>query len=606
MIIRRFDSLLLFSLISLAGGAMARADVSITQESLGPDGQLFGGSISPKGMHMAVMAAKGSRYQVIMDGAAGPKIDGLLLNASGAPATFTGIWGNSPIPVLFSQDGSHWTYMAKQGDEYVVMLDGQELARGPISKNSGGLNLTLSTNGQHVFWTEIDAKNNYSIVVDGKHGPAMRSLPQLYVSPDGSHYAYAYNDRGSENSWAFVDGRQVNFFGDDLQYTARNMLVSTMPTKDGNVILSLNGKPEIKAAAFNQKWISDDGRQVALQIVPQRGAEAFLSVNGKTVPGTQGLTVEKVYFSRDGKHYAALCDTKTGARFMIIDGKKGDEYPTIAQQVGSQNTMHWRYVTWAANCGYFNDQEPPIPGFTPDSSKFVFVAGSNGRQFLVINEDESNPYGSTLNPVLSPVGNRVAAWAVTPDFHQHVLLDGKDSSYPQDARISDLTFSPQGTHYAFVQQGSKLFVDNVAQPGHLQGTYVFSADDKHLAYLVTGDESGVMVDGKLLKVPGMVGHIFFSPDGNHICWVCSENIPFVLHIDTKDNYELYVDGKAAMHYTDNAVQNGEGFDSLRPEFSADGTMTFIARMDGNVRRFHVKSDTDLAAVLAASPTAKVN
>src|SRR5208337_2649216 len=95
----------------------------------------------------------------------------------------------------------------------------------------------------------------------------------------------------------------------------------------------------------------------------------------------------------------------------------------------------------------------PVPGFTADSSKFVYVANSNGRQFLVINDDESDAYGNTLMPVLSPVGNRIGAYAVTPDNVQHVLMDGKDAisgASLGSQRISQLTFSPQGTHYAFL------------------------------------------------------------------------------------------------------------------------------------------------------------
>ncbi len=44
--------------------------------------------------------------------------------------------------------------------------------------------------------------------------------------------------------------------------------------------------------------------------------------------------------------------------------------------------------------------------------------------------------------------------------------------------------------------------------------------------------------------------------------------------------------------------------ALHPEFSADDTMTFIARTDGNLRRFHVKSDTDLDAALASATPLK--
>jgi hypothetical protein len=38
----------------------------------------------------------------------------------------------------------------------------------------------------------------------------------------------------------------------------------------------------------------------------------------------------------------------------------------------------------------------PVPGFTADSSKFVYVATQGGRQFLVTDEDESNAFATAL------------------------------------------------------------------------------------------------------------------------------------------------------------------------------------------------------------------
>jgi hypothetical protein len=56
--------------------------------------------------------------------------------------------------------------------------------------------------------------------------------------------------------------------------------------------------------------------------------------------------------------------------------------------------------------------------------------------------------------------------------------------------------------------------------------------------------------------------------------------------------------RLATHYSDNGTPldpvTGSGI-NFHPEYSVDDTMTFIARADGNFRRFKVKSDTDLAA-----------
>jgi hypothetical protein len=610
---RQFKSLTIVLLSLVGASSMALAAATVSQEPLGPDGQLFGGSLSPKGLHMAVFAGKGSHYQIIMDGVEGPKIDNLIFNIAGDLYRAGSMWGNAPIPVIFSKDGAHWAYMAKQGDEFVVMLDGKELTRGPINTRNLGssLNLTFSANGQHIFWSDDDAQGNYVIVVDGKPGPAMRTLPQLILSPDGNHYAYVNYNRDGTGAWAFVDGRQVNYFGDNLQYTAKNVLISTMHTPDNNNILVLNGKPSIKAQGLSPMWISDDGIQIAIIITPTAGAPSFLTVDGKQIAGTEGVPIEKVYFSPDGSHYAALCRTKTGAKYMLIDGKKGDEYPAIAPQVANDSGTHWSYVTWKANTANFGNLNLPIPGFTADSSKFVYVANSNGRQFLVINDDESNAFGDTLMPVLSPVGNRIAAVGVTLDHIQHIIMDGKDTAYDSSRRISQLTFSPLGTHYAFLQGNSTVYLDNVAQPGIMQGNYVFSPDDKHLAYEANNNgQNSLVVDGKLISAnAGVVGHIFFSPDSQHIYWISTGNLAVLGVPGTKDSTMLYVDGKPATHYSDNGTfldPITDSWTSLHPEFSADDVMTFIARTDGNLRRFHIKLDTDLATILAAAPAAKAN
>ncbi len=515
----RFLTVTFLGLLVMAG--ITSADVTVDQQPLGPDGQLFGGSISPKGGHIAVFAGKGSHYEIIMDGAEGPKIDNLIFNVAGALYRAESQWVNMPIPVIFSKDGAHWAYMAKQGNEFVVMLDGKELARGPINTQHLGsdLNLTFSANGQHLFWSNADKDGNFVIVVDGQPGPAMRTLPQLILSPDGSHYAYVNYNRDGTGAWTFVDGKQVNFFGDIQQYTARNVLVSTMRAPDGNNIFVLNGKPSIKALSIAPIWISDDGKQIAMIITPQQGAQSFLTVDGKQIAGTEGVPVEKVYFSPDGQHYAALCHTKTNGKFMIIDGKKGDEYPAISNGATDiSNNTHWQYVTWTGNNAKFANLQPPVPGFTADSSKFVYIANSNGRQFLVVNDDESNAFGNYLAPILSPVGNRIATYGVTvADNTQHILIDGKDNTYGPSQRINQLTFSPRGTHYVFLMQNYTVYLDNVAQPGMMLGNYVFSPDEKHLAYEANDNgQQRLVVDGKsICDKAGTVGHIFFSPDSKH-------------------------------------------------------------------------------------------
>jgi hypothetical protein len=371
--------------------------------------------------------------------------------------------------------------------------------------------------------------------------------------------------------------------------------------------LVLNGKPEIKALRLDPLWMSPDGAQIAMVVTQNQATPSILTVNGKPVDGTQGLIVEKVYFSPDGKRWAALCDKKTGTKFMIIDGKKGADYAAIPiANPPSDNMLHWRFMSEEPNLGDFSSYQLPTPGFTADSSKFVYVAGTAGRQFVVIDENESNGYQSAIPivPVLSTTGHRIAYFGDAPNRRQHLVVDGADTEYgPQFAsgttnRLMQLTFSPDSAHVGLLQ-GTTLNVDNVLQPGLAFATYVFSSTGGHVAYLATiADRQSLVVDQKVVSnKPGAVKSIFFSPDGEHVYWFSQGNWA---SLGTKDSYMLFVDGKQATHFS--AALNGT---VIRKSFSADGSLNFVALTDGNVRRFHVTSETNLGALLASTPPIKV-
>jgi hypothetical protein len=599
----------LFRLFSLLGlvTTLTRGDPKVNQEPMGPDGDSLGCSISPGGAHVAVLANQGSHLAVFFDGVAGPKIDALQVNTSAAgrypPPTF---WAGQ-VPIVYSDDGSHWAYMARIGDEYVVMADGRELARGPLTGTQVAvLPLSFSAKGHHLFYSDLDAAGGYHVVVDGKPGPAARILPSVVMSPDGDHYAYVgeYSNAGV-GLWSFVDGRRVNYFGDHLQYSGRGNLVSYVNLPDG-VGFVLNGKPEIKAMRIDPLWMSPDGAQIAMVVTQNQATPSVLVVNGKPVDGTQGLTVEKVYFSPDGKRWAALCDKKTGTKFMIIDGKKGADYATIpSNSVPSDNMLHWRYVSEEPNPSDFSPYQLPTPGFTADSSKFVYAAGTAGRQFVVIDENESNGYQSAMPivPVLSTTGHRIAYFGDAPNRRQHLVVDGADTELgPQFAsgttnRLMQLTFSPDAAHFG-VLQGTTLNVDGVLQPGVTIDTYVFSPAGGHVAYLAAvANKQSLVVDQKVVSdKAGAVKSIFFSPDGDHVYWFSQGNWA---SLGTKDSYMLFVDGKPATHFQ--PALNGY---ILRKNFSADGSLNFVALTDGDARRFHVSSETSLGALLAAAPPIK--
>jgi redox-sensitive bicupin YhaK (pirin superfamily) len=548
----------------------------------------------------------------MLDGVEGPRIESVLANPSGSPVQTASYWMGAIPQIVFSDDGTHCAYLAKMGDEYVVMLDNKELARGAMAPTNamGNVPLMFSAGGKHLFYTDA-ANGKFRIVVDGKMGPDSSHAMPLATSPDGAHYAYTGFVGGLGNgtpNWAFVDGRQVNFFGDSLQYTGKNVLLSRMNVENATVLL-INGRPMLKASRLDPTWISPDGNQIAVVISPKQGDPSFLTVNGKIVDGTQGLTVDNVYFSPNGKRYAALCTTKTHSRFMIIDGKKGEEYQGIAPSVNQGGLqLHWAFVAGGDGTELAKAQ-PQVPGFTPDSSKFVYIATQGAQQFMDVEDQESNGFRDSypLQPVLSATGNHIAFYGVASDGTQHVYVDDKDLglaalSAPGAQRISGLTFSPGGTRYAYVGGGT-LFVDGVAQPGYLNGAnYLFSPDDQHIAYMASiGNSTCFVVDGKIVdKSPGQLRYAFFSPDSQHLVWVRLANYQSQ---GTKDSHMLFVDGQPVIHLTDNGVDSSYQYHF---HFAAGNVMTFIGRTDNYLRRFTLTPSSDVSGMLASAtvPTGK--
>ncbi len=298
----------------------ALADPQVKSEDVGQQGNAVGCSIAPHLKHLAVLVAKGSRYMVYIDGVAGPRIDLLLYTGGTQFNANSGANWVGQVPVLFSDDGNHWTYCYRVGGDTVIMWDGKEVTRGSMQPNLQ-MPLTFSKGGQHLAWG-FDNR----IFMDGKAGPQSRYAPQLFFSPDGSRYAYQGTQVGGNTQWAVVDGRQVNYFGEINQFMTTNHLLSLYPNPaGGSILFVMDGKPQFKAAGIGHVWTSPDGKQIAIELTPSPNAKQILTVNGKIVPGSEGVSVANVYFSPDGKRYAANCNSPGGTHFMIIDGKKQDE-----------------------------------------------------------------------------------------------------------------------------------------------------------------------------------------------------------------------------------------------------------------------------------------
>ena len=106
------------------------ADVKVDEQVMAPSGWI-GAAVSAHGVHVAVLALKGSRNVVLIDGVEGPIFDQLLESGGrlyNRPLNVDlAIWPPKSGPIAFSDVGTHCAYLGKIGSQYIAVLDGEAI-----------------------------------------------------------------------------------------------------------------------------------------------------------------------------------------------------------------------------------------------------------------------------------------------------------------------------------------------------------------------------------------------------------------------------------------------------------------------------------------------
>jgi WD40 repeat protein len=605
-----------------AAATQKPSSAKVEAEVVAPVAALERMFISPRGAHLATAVQRGSRWVVTHDGVDGPRFDEIATNR-----------------VRFSPDGSRYLYVARSGEEYVVMVDGKELARMPRA----GTNIIraedyapdFSPNSKHVSFAverrgSANEENYCQLYVNGQpvqksYGGSEQCKPTW--SPDGSRYAMIINPvhtPGPSGSGSphqlIVDGKPAGYPGPgfvmshpDLKFTAdgKHLFVKTVqhtPGRDPTHVMFMDGKPWVKAQNITVHVPPAGDRVVAVISSGQGGTSSyhqFLHVDGKKVPGSEcpgyGLVVR---FSPDGKRYAAQCQIQ-GAKghSLVVDGKKGQEYDYIE---------HF--------------------GFTPDSSKVVYVARMGRQVFVVTGEEESDGYQRVVgpDPAALPVafgagGKRIGYAVQTMNSQCGVVVDGKLTLVPPPSCVTEVSFSSDGSRYASFG-GATLIVDGAVQnrgaPAFNNRTtsgigVVFSPDGKYIAHLagIPSDASRValVVNDRQMLLPSSTqrAQVFmptFTPDGRHFVFAGVAGGGFPLG----QELIVYVDGRPAARFPGGApgfpwlanhsplsAENGPAW-----EIGPAGVLTFLVKdgVDANAVMKRVKitlpTDTNIDTMLS--------
>jgi hypothetical protein len=592
-----------------AASAAVAADAKVEGQEVGPVGQDVKYVVSPRGVHLGSVARKGSRMIVIVDGVAGPKFDEIVTPTSAyldprpfleaqRAALMAGRLLPSlvPGPVIFSKDGKRFAYLGRQAQEWVLMVDGKELLRLPAEGPVSMILEFTGDDGKHLMFARA-VFAGYELWVDGQKMPGTyvsgsggsEGTTDPVISRDGTRYAYvAQIDR--DRRTVIVDGKDAGYLGDNLQFTADGQHLFAFVRQDAIVGVVVDGKLKMKTDGISQLQMAPVGNGFAAVLQRLDPPGQFLLVNARKIEGSDCASISRVAFSPDGKHFAAICSLANNVNFVIVDGKKGQHYDAFWQ--------------------------PEALAFSPDSSRVGYVAMSAGKQFVVIDEDESDAFENNAKFLFSPDGKRMAYCGMrnTPTGQSWpVVIDGKAERLAPQVNFASFAFSPDGSRYAYLggPRGG-IYLDG--KDTGLGGNFTFSPDSKHIVVVghrATDNERGVFVDGH--RVYGVennygVRHRAFTSDSQHLFWIALEPAAGPDAGPGDFEWVTYVDGKPAARCDRNQAFDliygsaNNQFEETPPAWDVgpDGRLAFVGPVGEVVKRFEVTppADTSIATMLA--------
>jgi hypothetical protein len=407
--------------------------------------------LSEDGDHLAVVAAKGSRQVLLVDGVEGPAFDEIPLNFA---------WSLSREgrgSIVFSPTGGHSAYVGRRAADFIAVIDGKEAgtltttatvnngtARGwAFMFSHDGTRLAYAAGGPGAWVMIVDgvksapyaaidfsqaflkgkrlvyvaqtADQQWHAVVDGKPSPGYVQISSLQVTPDGAHYAYLANSGGPLKTVAVVDGVESKGAGLGVQ----------------------------------ELELAPDGRfaYVGWTVAPRpnvdrdENAKAALFVGGQALPG-------------------------------ICCG------PTFSNRLPGGIANPRRYVAWS-----------------PDGKGFAYIKSNRpapGVTVIVDGKPMGPAYQLAEDLIWSPDGSRLAYVGTSPAGSFEVI-GGQETEALNNS--TEFHWSPDGKRYAF-QGKNSLLVDGKEQPkvGYLLESFRFSSDSKHFAYASMAGNDRLVVD----------------------------------------------------------------------------------------------------------------
>jgi hypothetical protein len=389
-----------------AGSAAGFLETSRKLASLPPGSAIGEAIFSPDGSHVGIVARIDGRATVFLDGRQGAPYEdvrGLTFRTGGSGYAFVARKNGAELVVgdgaeggqydavgttLFAPDG-RVVYSARRGDKWVIVVGSRETA---VAASSDPLPI-LSPDGRRIVFAgqRTGAGKSHlracslelTACVDA---PDHDGLTAATRDGSGLHLAYVVEDAG----------RQA---------------VASVTLDDPGLVEKRSGAYDGVATIA----LSDGGGHLAF--LASSGADTLLVKDGVEIPLPGAETTLELVVARSGR---ALCSVIVKGKVVaFLDGKRvGGEYEGIYS-----------------------------PIFSPDGSRFAFVADRGPKSFLVVNDGEGPSFDKVVNPRFTPDGTRIVYRARSDGRRFVVVADPGAKTLREHTRheaVFDVMTSPDG------------------------------------------------------------------------------------------------------------------------------------------------------------------
>ena len=243
--------------------------------------------------------------------------------------TYTGF---SYSPFKWSEDGTLFAAVAKQGNENVLVVNREERARGSSIDPDY---LVLSKDGRHFAAVVAQGTGGYLVVHDARHlGPYKDVWGAPALAPDGARVAFVAT-LDDDLAHAVIDGTagpaaSTRYGVKNLQFSGDGRVVGYLrQTGADQFAIQVGDRTVIEGPGIQRLWLSPDGSSTAWSVKAENGVRVVVNGNA-TEPVFRDVEPDAARFSPDGRTFLYLATRDRKSSTVRATGLGGRTYEVAA------------------------------------------------------------------------------------------------------------------------------------------------------------------------------------------------------------------------------------------------------------------------------------